>query len=393
MRLKSLAVSVFACIVLAAGAILSVPAQSDEDRAAIKIISDALSLYQAGRYVEALPNMKVVAEAMPDSMEVQLAYAKCLLGASKQTRNTDEPKQLSQKALEQFRKAKTLGAKGAEIDTLIAMLSGTATAPADGPAYSLNKEAEKMMVEAENFFAQSKCDEAIKSYAKALAIDPKLYQAALGSGDCYTAKSDWSNAEKWYQRAISIDPNRETAYRYSGTPLMSQKKYDLALDRYIEALITEPYNSMSRRGITQWAQVTGAKLGHPKIDIPTLIIDSSGKLVLPADAAAHPWGAYAAVRESWRKEKFTKAFPKETAYRHSLLEEAEALRAALSAADPGASDAQLAILAKINDEGLLEAFILLARADEGIAVDHPEYLKENRAKLHQYVANYVVHTK
>ena len=30
-----------------------------------------------------------------------------------------------------------------------------------------------------------------------------------------------------------IDPTRETAYRYSATPFMNQKKYDQARERYI----------------------------------------------------------------------------------------------------------------------------------------------------------------
>src|ERR1051325_966210 len=115
------------------------------------------------------------------------------------------------------------------------------------------------MVEAENDFGQSKYDEAVKLYQKAFALDPKLYSAALYAGDCYTSKSDWENAEKWYQKAIAVDPNRETAYRYSATPLMKQKKYDQARDRYVEAFITEPYNSMTGQGLSQWAQVTGAK--------------------------------------------------------------------------------------------------------------------------------------
>ena len=44
---------------------------------------------------------------------------------------------------------------------------------------------------------------------------------------------------------------------------------------------------------------------------------------------------------------------------------------------------------KLNDEGLLEAYILLARPDAGIVKDHPAYLRANRDKLRRYVLNYV----
>jgi len=47
-------------------------------------------------------------------------------------------------------------------------------------------------------------------------------------------------------------------------------------------------------------------------------------------------------------------------------------------------------LKKLNDDGLLEAYILLARPDSGIAQDHPAYLKENREKLRRYMIQYVV---
>jgi hypothetical protein len=47
-------------------------------------------------------------------------------------------------------------------------------------------------------------------------------------------------------------------------------------------------------------------------------------------------------------------------------------------------------LKRLNDEGLLEAYILLARPDNGIAADHPAYLKENRDKLRRYMIQYVM---
>ena len=54
---------------------------------------------------------------------------------------------------------------------------------------------------------------------------------------------------------------------------------------------------------------------------------------------------------------------------------------------------QFETLAKLDKEGLLEAFILMAMPDEGIAQDHPAYLKQNRDKLRQYVIKYVIGAK
>ena len=104
--------------------------------------------------------------------------------------------------------------------------------------------------------------------------------------------------------------------------------------------------------------------------------------------------SYGVTRSNWRKEKFTKTFPEEKTYRHSLAEEADALRSVLTLAGSDKNlkslSPSLAKLKKLNDDGLLEAYILVARADEGIAADHPSYLKQHRDKLRRYVVEYVL---
>jgi hypothetical protein len=44
---------------------------------------------------------------------------------------------------------------------------------------------------------------------------------------------------------------------------------------------------------------------------------------------------------------------------------------------------------KLHREGLIEAYVLLAMADEGIARDYAEYRKNNRDKLRRYLNDYV----
>jgi hypothetical protein len=183
---------------------------------------------------------------------------------------------------------------------------------------------------------------------------------------------------------------------------MKQGKFDQARDRYVEAYITEPYSRFAISGISQWAQETNTPLAHPKIDIPvTVTFKDNGDPTINLDPAAlnqddgsAAWIGYGATRTAWRKEKFAKAFPKETTYRHSLAEEADALRSVLEIAT---SDKKvktlspvLAKLKKLNDEGLLDAYLLMARADQGLAQDHPAYLASNRALLRRYVIEYVV---
>jgi tetratricopeptide (TPR) repeat protein len=260
------------------------------------------------------------------------------------------------------------------------------------------------MNEAEALFAQGKLDDALRNYQAALRLDPTLYMAALFSGDVYTHRGDFQQAEVWYQKAVEIDPTRETAYRYSATPLMKQGKHDQARARYVEAYITEPYNKFSVAGLSQWAQATKTRLAHPDIAVPTdVTFDEKGDAKINLDAGAllsgkddggFAWISYGATRSLWRREKFAKAYPQERAYRHSLAEEADALRSviATAAADKKTKslNPSLGRLRKLDEEGLLEAYVLLARPDQGIAQDHPAYLKQNRDRLRRYVVEYVL---
>ncbi|MBX7173287.1 MAG: tetratricopeptide repeat protein [Pyrinomonadaceae bacterium] len=404
--IKCIGLYVFICFALMSFGFVSVKAQTEEElkQAMVK----GLTLFQQQRYIEALPHLELLVKAVPDEPKLRFAYGFCLVAQSKQTDNAELAKQSSVKALEQFKIAKQLGLKDEMNDALIKILSGEGD-PQDSQTYSKNPEASKLVAQGENLFAQSKYDEAIAALQKALSIDPNIYQAALSLGDCYVFKKDWANAEKSYQKAITINPNIERAYRYSATPLMRQASeatdtkvrngfLDQARDRYIEAFITEPYSQMSPRGISQWAEISGAKLGHPKIEFPKIEINESGQVTMarPADKPDYnsEWKTYIATRVNWHKEKFAKTFPNEKQYRHTLQEEAEAIRANLkSAKEQKLSHSGFEILQKLDDEGLLEAFILMAQADDGIAEDHEAFLKNNRPKLRQYVLNYVIHSE
>jgi hypothetical protein len=183
---------------------------------------------------------------------------------------------------------------------------------------------------------------------------------------------------------------------------MRQRKTEAARDRYVEAFITEPYNRFAVAGLIQWGRATKTTLAHPEIDIPTNVsFDEKGNAKVNLDASAligkdngsFAWLSYGVTRTNWRKEKFAKTFPNEKTYRHTVAEEADALRSVISTATSDkrikSLSPSLAILKKLDEEGLLEAYLLIARPDEGIVQDHPAFLKQNRDKLRRYVIEYV----
>lgn len=377
----------------------AVPAQTGQDVAAMK--ARVSELMEQTKYTEALPLLEKIVSAEPNNAQMHLYLGFALLGQVTVTKDQGEQTKLRLRARDAFTKAKQLGTTEPKIEALIESI------PPDGfggGSVSPSNEASRLMEEAEASFSQGKLDDALRNYQKALEVDPNLYEAALFSGDVFVQKQDFAQAEIWYQRAIKINPNRETAYRYSATPLMRQRKYAEARDRYIEAFITEPYNNFSIGGMNQWAQATNTALGHPEIEVPSDIkFDEKGNAQINLDVnvltggqedGSLAWLSYGTTRTSWHKEKFAKTFPNETTYRHSLPEETEALQSVIAAATADKKlkklNPSLAKLKKLNDEGLLEAFILLARPDRGLARDYPAYLKANRAKLRQYVMEYVI---
>jgi tetratricopeptide (TPR) repeat protein len=306
-RLYSLAVRPLFCIALVFSVLVTLSSAQTEDEIKEALVR-SVTLLDQGKYLEAEPYLAKLVKAVPDSAELRVMYGTVLVVKSKQISNNDEAKKAAVLALEQFQAAKRLGSTDPNIDEMIAVLGGT---PTTKPTTDIPKSS---FDQAEIKFAQSKYDEALPLYKKALEDDPKNYLAALYSADCLMQLQDYENAEKYYQKAIEIDPDRETAYRYSATYLMKQKKYDQARDRYIEAYIAEPYGGMSTRGITQWAEVTGARLSHPKVDIPEFKYDSNGKptTVMNENSlteGSKAWLAYSLSRDSWHKEKFAKTFP------------------------------------------------------------------------------------
>jgi tetratricopeptide (TPR) repeat protein len=365
-----------------------------EDTVALKARGKALIV--ALKYTEALPIYERLAKLVPKDSEVQLYLGSSLLAQGANTEDAAVRRQIRIRARNAFTAAKEAG------DTSLFVLGMIEGIPEDGrdpEGFSDNVAANKAMQKAEAFFGSGKMNEAFNAYQEALALDPRCYYAALFSGDVKSHADKYDEAEKWYQRAIQINPDIETAYRYSAKPLMQQGKYDKARDRYIEAFVIDPYNKLAVNGLVQWGEATKSRLAHPTIEIPEFKIGPSGK----ADATIKvspemgdgslAWMSYITKREEWRNTKFAKQFPKEIAYRHTLTEEAEALRSVISTAKafkPKSLNKQIAILSQMDQDGVLEAYILLAIPDSGIAQDHAAYLRAYRDKLKLYVVRYVI---
>lgn len=363
----------------------------------------AFQMYKDGKHAEALPEFEKLAVTYPRDPVIIETLGVLLITQTYSLQDAAARKAARKRGRDLLVSAEKLGANDNLLKSFLEMI------PADGgedPTFSNRKEVDDAMREGEAAFAQRDYPKAIEMYQRALLFDPKLYEAAVFLGDVYFVTAEQRKAGEWFARAIAINPDREIAYRYWGDSLMKQGRVTEAGDKFVEAYIAEPYNRAAvQGGLGAWAQRVNVNLAHPVVEIPTSVTASeNGNTTINLDpkvlgnekgSGGAAWMTYGLVRAGWTTE-FAKQYPNEKTYRHSLKEEAAAMRAAvkvlgeLEGKKAGEKDPSLLTIAKLDREGLLEAFILLAMPDRGIVQDFAEYRRTNVDKLRRYVNQYVM---
>jgi tetratricopeptide (TPR) repeat protein len=361
----------------------------------------AFQLYESGKYAEAMPLLENYVASHPSDLVAREHWAFSMVGYAATLSDSTERNKVRMRARALAVQLKDAGDSSNLLQMMLAI-------PEDGsaPAFSDRKDVDEAMKAAEAAFGRGDLDGAREGYLHALLLDPKNYSAALFIGDVYFKQKAYGPAGEWFDRAIQIDPNRETAYRYWGDALVSSSNNGEARGKFIEAVVAEPYSNKSWMGLRQWVDRNHLKLnvvvvqdkssvqtngqnGTLRLDPSTLGNDS-------ADAAA--WLVYGGVRLSWQREKFKQEFPHETAYRHSLKEETEALDSMVSVITANTNnkknaksiDPALLALVQLDKSGLLEPFVLFNRADAGIAQDYAAYRAAHRDTLRRYLDEFVV---
>jgi tetratricopeptide (TPR) repeat protein len=372
----------------------------------------ALELYESNNFAAALPLLEKVAAANPNDVTILSRLGFALYANAASEKDVAARQKLRERARTTLLRSQSLGDDSNLTKIALDALSGND--PTDVP-FSNIKGAEAAIREGEEAFVHGDMDKAIAAYKRALDFDPKLYDAALYAGDAEfkkgykstdtrVRKEQFDKAGVWFARAITINADRETAYRYWGDAFAAQGKSAEARDKFIEAIVAEPYNRRSLMGLVQWGERNQITIGHPKIQPPnstrtagnqtTLTIDPK---TLVSNDGSNNWLMYDLTRMAWAKADFFKNYPDEKVYRHSLKEEAAALRMVAESAAKDlktgtikALEPSLATLVKLNESGLIEAFVLFARADQGVARDYASYRSTNRDRLKRYWLEIVV---
>jgi tetratricopeptide (TPR) repeat protein len=395
--------------------VIARPQNSDERQKAI-------DTYESQNLVAALPLLEKAALAYPNDTAVLSRLGFALYANSVEEKDAVKRKQMRDRARSVLQKSLSLGDQN---NLTLVTLDALSLPDAAQLPFSNIKTAEEAIREGETAFTHGDMDKALAAYKRALEADPHLYNAALFAGDVEFKKAMLSTdaqfrkdhfdaAGVWFAKAIAIDPDTETAYRYWGDALDAAGKTNEARDKFIDAIVAWPFDRRPYVGLTQWAQRHNVQLGHPRIDIPssvssnkpgetTINIDPSMLKGNDADGSA-AWLLYGMVRATWANKKdgtpsdeFTKAYPKESVYRHSLAEEFAALHAVAASLQEQMKDKRvtkptisLENVKKLSDTGLLEAYILFVRPDDGIVRDYPAYRAANREKLRRYWSEIVI---
>ena len=360
---------------------------------------EAAELFDSGNFENALPVYEALATAEPGNALYAERLAYCLLVRFESLPEGAERTAMFERARREAERAQALGDDSNLLHVVL-----------DRVAQPIGSPREATMQAAEAAFSRGDLATALAGYQDIALRDPKSYEARLFAGDVYFVMKKLDSAAEWFQKAIEINPNIETAYRYWGDALMQANQPEAARQKFIAAVVAEPYSRSSWAGLKQWADRTGHELAHPRVEpkaAPTANSkDPAAKGVTinidagsPKDADnAGSWLIYAAYRTTWRTEEFAKAYPEEKEYRHSLPEEVGAFQVLLAMLEESKDlddprNESFRNLAALNKDGMLEAYVLLSAPDEGIAQDYPAYRAAHRDVLQAYMDKYVVREK
>lgn len=376
----------------------------------------AIDLFEANNFVEALPLLEKVAAARPNDVQILSRLGFALYANSATEKDPAARQKMRDRARAALTRSRELGDNSNLTSITLDALSGP---DASMIPFSNIKTAEAAIREGEAAFVKGDMDAAIAAYKRALDADPHLYDAALYAGDAEFKKAFNSTDQQfrnqhfdaagvWFAKAIAIDPDRETAHRYWGDALDAQGKTIDARNKFIDAIVAEPYGRRAYVGLTRWGQRHNVSLGHPRIDILAKVDSSKpGEINVTVDETAlksggsdgsSAWVVYGAIRTTWmngkdgsRSQNFARAYPNETTYRHSLAEELAALRGVAESLQTQIKENRvkqltpsLANLKQVYEAGLLEPYILFVLPDDGVVRDYHTYRARNRDKLRRY---------
>src|SRR5947207_1695997 len=173
------------------------PAHTQGDAAYQAKRQQAMQLFEQGKRLEALPLLEALVQEDAGDEEVVVALAASLVRHAATL--TDQ-----QAAGKERLRARDLLEKSGSFSPLPQnLLQLLREMPDNGDIqFSENPAVEQAMRAGEAAFSRRDFDEAIKSYSKAVELEPRNYAAVLFVGNTFHKKNDFAKAGEWYEKAI-----------------------------------------------------------------------------------------------------------------------------------------------------------------------------------------------
>jgi tetratricopeptide (TPR) repeat protein len=199
---------------------------------------NAVDLFSRGQRLEALPLLEELVKVDPKDDEMLVDLAASLVEHATTLQDEEAAGKERLRARDMLNKAWDLGNSSPLAMNLMQLLRQL---PASGAIkFSDDPRVEQAMRAGEAAFSRRDFVEALKSYEKALALEPTNYSAALFTANAYDRQNEFAKGTEWYRRAIELDPNVETAYRYYADMLARDGAMGRARAMLILAAVAEP---------------------------------------------------------------------------------------------------------------------------------------------------------
>ena len=367
-------------------------------------LNEARMLKEERRFLEAAAIYEEQSKLQPQNAELVARQAHMFSSQARVETVPANAKAMNKRARALAEQAEKLGTNDPLTPLILASVQPDgSTAEMPKGEFSKHEQADKLIRDGEEAFNRRDFANARECYQKAFELEPTNYTAALWTGDAYFSGKQTEPAAEWYRKAIVIDPENETAHRYLGDALAKLGRREEALTEYIAALLCQPYQRLTRQHFAAELRAVAEAKGHVIPRFPAMqstIEKEEIKIVIGPDTGAL-FLAYNLGAMRWRKELFSAHFPNEKGLRRSLPEELDAINVMLTVAEeakaknpaPKELDLEkwqpiLNSLAVLKRDGLLEAYVLFERADEGLAKDFAAYRAAHRDKLEHYIRVY-----
>jgi tetratricopeptide (TPR) repeat protein len=378
-------------------------------------------LFLAQKPLEALPLYEDLCRQDPTVAVFAERHGAGLLAKEATLSDPAERMKVHLKAINEIKRAQALGDNSAYVRGVLnldaktpvgAIVTGVPLTV--GYTYKGKPDAQAVFREAEGAFGRSDWTAAAKLYTQAAALDPSWYDPALYAGDSFFRLKDGPNLGIWFAKAVAIDPDRETAYRYWGDALFGAGDQIGAREKFVEAVVAEPYGNPPISELGQWAQRTGHQLVKPAITRPEFTTADDALRIDPELATSNndgrsSWIIYQQFRVAHGARSLNQpivaggsdanAVVTPSGYRHTVAEEHAALRAMLADIDAKLKsgtlieanlDTSIRNIRNLEKADVLGAWIAINAADAGIRSDYPDYRAHHRKHLIDYVNSYLI---